>query len=177
MLVEGNLISARLTNVNFSASLLNEAKLTDADLTDARLFDADLTGTDLSGADLTGADFTRAILNAANLSHANLTRAILRNADITDINFTGAIFNQTVMPDGSIRSDQTKTIDTRRCSPCRKRTSICPDSVQLPPRPGTSYFWEKPLAGRARSLGRYPLCFGDMATNGRRGDADRTSLV
>ena len=30
---------------------------------------------------------------------------LLKQIAVTGINFTGAIFNQTVMPDGSIRSD------------------------------------------------------------------------
>ena len=42
---------------------------------------------------------------SANLSGANLTRANLRGADITDTDFSGAIFSNTIMPDGSIRSN------------------------------------------------------------------------
>ena len=85
ILAEGNLRNANLTNVNFSRSFLNFA--------------------DLSGADLTGATLLNADLTEANLTGANLTRANLRGAQTTDTDFSGAVFSNTIMPDGSTRSN------------------------------------------------------------------------
>ena len=85
ILTEGNLSGAILTGVSFNLSFLNFANLSGADLTGASLLGADLT--------------------SANLSGANLTRANLRDANITNTDFSGAVFSNTIMPDGSTRSD------------------------------------------------------------------------
>jgi uncharacterized protein YjbI with pentapeptide repeats len=84
VLVRGDLSSCILTNTDFSLSFLIEANLSNANLTDARLFGVDLT--------------------SANLSGSDLTRANLRTATTDSTDFTNAIFKDTVMPDGTVRS-------------------------------------------------------------------------
>lgn len=69
--------------------------LSGADLSRARLYAADLSGANLSGANLSNADLRGANLNNANLSGAIVTQAFLSVAD----------FCNTIMPDGSVRTD------------------------------------------------------------------------
>ena len=91
------LLAATFTNVNFTNANLTNANigyLSTPDLSNVNFTDANLTGADLSDSDLTGATF-----EGANLTNANFQRAT---------NFTipqNAIFNYTVMPDGTIRTD------------------------------------------------------------------------
>lgn len=92
-----------------------------ANLKGARLGEAALTGANLEGADLSNAVFGQTSLSKTNLSHANLRRAILTESSLKNANLSyadlrgasdfsiyackSAIFHETIMPDGSIRSN------------------------------------------------------------------------
>jgi uncharacterized protein YjbI with pentapeptide repeats len=91
---EANLYQAKLIDADLRQANLNYSRLINADLTRANLADADLTGTNLTGADLTG----------ANLTGADLTGANLHGAELEGADLTSAIFDNTIMPDGSIRN-------------------------------------------------------------------------
>ena len=113
-----------LTDTNFITAKLVGADLSEADLSANPLYassaallnGADLTGADLSYANLTGVNLNAATLDKAILVRANLTGAILMAAYATGANFTGAtldganlrnvLFRNTIMPDGTVRSDQ-----------------------------------------------------------------------
>lgn len=82
------------TNVNFGDSLMVRANFGNASLVGANCSSADWTGCVLTNADLIRANFFNAIL----------TRANLRSAVTNGANFAGAVFNQTIMPDGTIRN-------------------------------------------------------------------------
>ncbi len=83
----------------------------------ADICDSELEGVDLSGINLSGANLSRANLSGVHFSSADLTGAVLRLANLTNANFTNAvleevslsykppIFCNTIMPDGSIRTD------------------------------------------------------------------------
>ncbi|MHA1559316.1 MAG: pentapeptide repeat-containing protein [Alphaproteobacteria bacterium] len=85
------------------------------DLSGADLGNYDMGGADLAGANLANAILTGSILSNADLTSADLTGADLSNADLTDADLTGATmegadasgarFCNTIMPDGSARSD------------------------------------------------------------------------
>jgi uncharacterized protein YjbI with pentapeptide repeats len=111
---------ATLICANFSQDLLDVINFTDADLRGSILKEcgqgggnftqANLTGLNLiwenfTQANLTETNLTGADLTNADLTEANLTRANLTRANLTEANLTGAIFKNTIMPDGSIRSD------------------------------------------------------------------------
>jgi uncharacterized protein YjbI with pentapeptide repeats len=128
-LYKANLVGATLCEALLSHADLREARLENANLSEANLSDAKLAEAVLKGVDLSNANLTRcnlkesqiieANLIAVNLTEANLTKADLSNtdlsssnlsnADLSDANLTdtileGAIFYNTVMPDGSVRS-------------------------------------------------------------------------
>jgi uncharacterized protein YjbI with pentapeptide repeats/beta-lactamase regulating signal transducer with metallopeptidase domain len=65
----------------------------------------DLTGIDLSHANLSGARLEGAVLRDANLDGAILDGTNLRSANLMGTSLKQARFHNTVMPDGSIRSD------------------------------------------------------------------------
>ena len=93
--------------------------LSNANLSSANLFDAIMEFANLTNACLEGAKLDCALLEGANLKGANLRGAILgatnlAGADLTDADLTGAswgfnakdtIFNNTILPDGTIRSE------------------------------------------------------------------------
>lgn len=78
-----------------------------------------MDGANFEGADLSGACFGQTAASNANLSYAKLRGAILdevtfRNANFSHTDLSGAMLNfvlneaifcETIMPDGSIRSD------------------------------------------------------------------------
>ena len=102
-----NLSHADLSGANMEGISLGEACLKGANLTGAILIDAVFGQTyfrdaNLSYVDLTGADLSESSFNNANLSHADLTAA----SEFYIERFKGAIFHETVMPDGSIKSSQ-----------------------------------------------------------------------
>lgn len=83
---------------------LTNLDLSEADFQEADLSGADLAGTNLTGANLVGANLESANLTGANLSFANLSQAWLVEANLTGTNLTGVTFNETVMPDGTLRN-------------------------------------------------------------------------
>ncbi|MGE3308436.1 MAG: MBG domain-containing protein [Limisphaerales bacterium] len=115
-----NLRDAILNNANLAGANLVGANLVGADLIDAVLIYADLTYANLSAADLNLANLRGATLNGAALVHAdlstnnlsfavltgaNLSDATLLGADLTSAILTNAIFHNTRMPDGTLRTD------------------------------------------------------------------------
>ncbi|MFO1498589.1 MAG: pentapeptide repeat-containing protein [Verrucomicrobiota bacterium] len=94
-LVEASLTNANLVSANLNFAVLVRASLRDALLSNADLSSADLTKADLEGANLRGANLTQADLTGANFRAANLTNAILSQA----------IFRDTIMPDGTVRTN------------------------------------------------------------------------
>ena len=106
-------------NAELAQSCLNAADLTDADLRGANLIyttfsSANLTNADLRRAKFHETSFDRANLTGANLSGANLARCIFWEANLTGANLEGASlrkasFRNTIMPDGSIRTDASNT--------------------------------------------------------------------
>ncbi|WP_373543183.1 pentapeptide repeat-containing protein [Chamaesiphon sp.] len=108
-----NLVNARLDEAYMEGIIFRDTDLRSAVLVDCCLNAADLTNADLRGCDLRGAKF-----GAANLTGADLRDAIFNNTDfyganLTNANFSGvtlnaslrnAIFLNTIMPDGSIRT-------------------------------------------------------------------------
>lgn len=107
-----NLSYANLTGADLYRTGLHDADLSYANLTGAEMYN-DLRKTNLTGAilrntnleevvlhhtNLTGADLTGAIFGSGTLLHTNLTNAILEGVDWSSIRF-----DNTIMPDGSIR--------------------------------------------------------------------------
>lgn len=125
------LIDRRLGGIIFREADLNDAILDWTDLIDAdlsyanlrgvRLGEASLQRANLEGADLSGAVFAQTTFRGANLSYAKLRDAILTEFSFKNANLSyadlrgisgfsplackGAIFHETIMPDGSIQSD------------------------------------------------------------------------
>ncbi|MCL1472768.1 pentapeptide repeat-containing protein [Argonema antarcticum] len=112
---------ADLSNACLDWTNLSYADLSYANLKGARLGEAALQGANLEYADLSNAVFGQTSFSDANLSHANLRYAILTEASFFDGNLSyadlsgasgfsinrcqGATFCETIMPDGSIRTD------------------------------------------------------------------------
>ena len=80
---------------------LRRADLTNASLQHAEMYQVHLNEASLINASLQHAELIWVELTRANLTDAHLERAIL--TEIQDLN--GAFFNNTTMPDGSIRND------------------------------------------------------------------------
>jgi hypothetical protein len=96
ILASASLAHSDLKNTNFYNINLKLANLNGAILNEAILSRADLAGAYLGGADL----------NLANLVDANLTGTNLTGAvGITEEQISQAILNETIMPDGSVRSN------------------------------------------------------------------------
>lgn len=79
------------------------------DLRGQSLVNADLEGAGLQDSRLAGADLSHANLRGANLTGADLQEVILVEADLTgatgfDDTQTGIVFQDTILPDGSVRS-------------------------------------------------------------------------
>ncbi len=91
--VEGKFSGANLQGANLTFDVLLNADFSGANLRSARLNNIDGRALDLRNADLTTANLSGADLSDANLLGANVTNAIL----------TGVTFNNTTMPDGTIR--------------------------------------------------------------------------
>mgnify|MGYP001794516826 CR=1 FL=1 len=98
--------NACLYMANFGAADFRNANFSEGCI----LYSSDFTGADFRGANLQGTEFGDAILNAANFSGADLPNASFDCADAEAANFTGAtlegaILHNTIMPDGSIVSN------------------------------------------------------------------------
>ncbi|PSB05673.1 hypothetical protein C7B62_24665 [Pleurocapsa sp. CCALA 161] len=100
-LMFADLSGANMEGVRLEEAVLREANLTGAILIDAIFFQTYFGNANLSYVDLTGADLSESSFDNANLSHADLTAV----SEFYVESFEGAIFDETVMPDGSIRTD------------------------------------------------------------------------
>lgn len=113
-----NFHGANLSGTDFRGSDLGitifwEAKLSQANLSGISLGGADFTGADLTGANFTGSNLAGKALEVTTLKLCKLTGASFVGADLTYVNLTGsvgfdgtgAIFNNTTMPDGTVRTD------------------------------------------------------------------------
>lgn len=103
-----------LSGCDFSLQTLTNAYFRSANLTDADFTSATLSNANFSSSNLTNVNFTNANLTGSNFSSSNLADANFEGANLTNVNFSktqnftipqNAIFNYTVMPDGSIRTD------------------------------------------------------------------------
>jgi uncharacterized protein YjbI with pentapeptide repeats len=120
------LLGAHLTGINLSGSILAEMILDGVDFSDANLRNThfgqtDLNGVNLQRSDLSGATLTFGSLDGADLTDARLIGTNLKYTDMRNVNFTrsnltgaktsdsadfiGSIFNNTIMPNGNIRTD------------------------------------------------------------------------
>lgn len=110
--IEANLSGLDLTGLHFNGANLSRADLSGADLWRAELEGANLTDANLSRVNLQdiklwNADFTRANLSGAKLIDAWLDGATLTETnfkDATDVIFENVFFENTIMPDGTIRN-------------------------------------------------------------------------
>ena len=94
----------KFSNANLSSANLRNAFMQFVNLNNANLNNANLERTLLEGANLKGAN-----LKGANLCSTNLAGADLTNADLSGatwgFNPKDAIFNNTILPDGTIKTD------------------------------------------------------------------------
>ncbi len=97
-----DLSGANMEGISLGESILQGANLTGAILIDAVFGQTFLGDANLSYADLTGANLSESSFDNVNLSHADLTAATGFYIEM----FKDAIFDETVMPDGSIRSSE-----------------------------------------------------------------------
>ena len=103
-----------LSGLNLNGLDLGDVNLSGADLTDASLKNTILVGANLRGAILRGANLTQAMLTGADISGADFTYADLTDAnlfrakanELGGTDFTNAIFSQTLMPNGNIRTSK-----------------------------------------------------------------------
>jgi uncharacterized protein YjbI with pentapeptide repeats len=101
-----NLGGSSLKGANFRGAQLAHVWFKGSDLTSADFNGASLNKTEFQGAKLEGATFRGAFIEETNFSGADLTGADLTGADGIDLAYLdGTIFNETIMPDGSIRTD------------------------------------------------------------------------
>ena len=97
---------AKLVGTGFGQSGLNCADLQEADLSRARLSHATLDGSNLTRAKLIGVDLSSTSMLSVNLTEANLTGAMFSEEEEIFLAMTdGIIYQNTIMPDGSIRTD------------------------------------------------------------------------
>ncbi len=93
-----NLSGANLKNACLSPASFEGANFSAADLTNVTLYASNLENALLIGANLTNADLEAAVFDGADFTNANLT-------DAKKFGYGNAIYRNTTMPDGSIRSD------------------------------------------------------------------------
>jgi uncharacterized protein YjbI with pentapeptide repeats len=116
-----NLSGADLTESELGGVCMDDANLSRANLTGANLYRTHLHCADLSYANLSGVEtycgMIGANLTGAILRNANLEKSVMRNTNLTSADLTNAIlgsiegvswsgvrFDNTIMPDGSIRN-------------------------------------------------------------------------
>ena len=99
-----NLPGAALSNFDLEGAILAGANLENATLIGCDLRESNLDRSNLKGADLTRAVLHFASFKSADLSNCNLTSASLFGANLEGAIVDGVIFENTVMPDGSIRN-------------------------------------------------------------------------
>lgn len=95
---DGHFFRVRVVR-DFTAQQLPGALLMDGDFRGASMRDSNLEAADLSQADLREADLTGTILRNANLTEANLRGAVGFDPDQE-----GIVYRNTLMPDGTLRS-------------------------------------------------------------------------
>ena len=98
MLEGASFSRANLSNVCLSQSNLRNSNLSWCNLSGSDLYNACFWGANLSGANLTGANMESVWLDGVKLSNVNLTGAV-------NVFLEGVIYDNTTMPDGSVRSD------------------------------------------------------------------------
>jgi Pentapeptide repeats (8 copies) len=111
-----NLADVNFYHVNFSNSDLSNAMIVASSLEEVILKGTILNGarlgsTTLRGCDLTDASLIEANLREIKLINSNLTRANLTGANIEDARFEGNIYCETIMPNGTIRTDTSNGSD------------------------------------------------------------------
>lgn len=98
-------IYANFTNANLSGANFQGAFMEFINLTNANLSGANLENAQLAGANLRDANLKNANLCGTNFAGADLTNADLSGA-IWGFNGKDTIFNNTILPDGTIRSER-----------------------------------------------------------------------
>ena len=93
----------QIVNEPVTGRILPNADLSSLVLAKAKLNEANLRGANLNQSSLFQTQLRKADLSNANLAGANLTEADLTGAKLTGANLAGAIFDHTIMPDGSLR--------------------------------------------------------------------------
>ena len=106
-----------LSQANLSGAWLDEHSINKANLRGANFFQSSLRGTNLRDANFRGASLMHTILWNAKVDGADFRGANLNNASwhgtrltnvkfkgAIDSSFRGAIFDNTIMPDGTIRN-------------------------------------------------------------------------
>ena len=92
----------------------SNANLSNANLSSANLRNAFMQFVNLNNANLNNANLERTLLKGANLKGVNLCSTNLAGADLTNADLSGAtwgfnpkdaIFNNTILPDGTIETD------------------------------------------------------------------------
>jgi len=99
-MVNGKEEGLELGGLDFHEAVLTQAFLHKAQLRRANLSGAVMIRADLSQADLRDANLQGAFLNGADLRGANLKGALIQGTD-----FDQALFQDTIMPDGSVRNE------------------------------------------------------------------------
>lgn len=95
---------ASLRRCSFTEVSAEDANFTSVQFTSGFASHGDFQRAIFTNANLTDTDFSSANLSHALLNGANLTRVTFRGADLDGADLTGAVFNQTTMPDGSVRN-------------------------------------------------------------------------
>ena len=102
---KAGLVGTVLVDADLSEASFYQARLGGADLSGAVVTAAEMYGADLSGVTAVGADFSGSDMSYVDLTGADLTRANLSGAVTVGIELEGATFSDTIMPDGTVRSD------------------------------------------------------------------------
>ncbi len=114
-------------NVDFTGAVFSDTSILDCDMSFANFTGANFGESSSLRVNFEGANFTKAVFFQSGISESVVTEAIFREAKmeesgpgdgkLTRVDFTGArmfdldigrrkvIFDQTIMPDGSIRTD------------------------------------------------------------------------
>ena len=95
-----------LANANFKGAIFDIVESSGANYSGADLRDTNINSGNYSNCNFTGADLANAQFHGApNFNNADFTNANLFNSTFNPGGHTGVIYNNTTMPDGSIRTD------------------------------------------------------------------------